>query len=139
MKLYDIDKVFLGGTCNDSTWRDELIPKLDVDYFNPVVDDWNDEAKIKEEIEKHNAQFRLYVITPLMTGIYAIAEAVDDSNKYPERTLVCILEEDGGKTWSNSQRSSLDSFMSMVGSNGAKVFDNLDAVAKHLNSSYEYK
>ena len=33
-------KVFLGGTCNESTWRNELIPLLEnagVEYFNPVV------------------------------------------------------------------------------------------------------
>ena len=35
-------KVFLGGTCNESTWRDELMPLLKnegVEYFNPVVED----------------------------------------------------------------------------------------------------
>lgn len=41
-------KVFLGGTCNNSKWRDELIPNLTVDYFNPVVDDWTPEAAKKE-------------------------------------------------------------------------------------------
>lgn len=32
-------KVFLGGTCADFTWREELIPKLEehVKTFNPVV------------------------------------------------------------------------------------------------------
>ena len=37
-------KVFLGGTCNGSKWRNELIPSLNVDYFDPVVEDWNEEA-----------------------------------------------------------------------------------------------
>lgn len=32
-------KVFLSGTCNESTWRDELIKLLEIDYFNPVVKD----------------------------------------------------------------------------------------------------
>lgn len=31
--------IFLGGTCNNSTWRDELIPKLTNKYYNPVVED----------------------------------------------------------------------------------------------------
>ena len=42
MGIYGVKKqrkVFLGGTCNESTWRDELIKKLKIDYFNPVVDD----------------------------------------------------------------------------------------------------
>ena len=33
-------KVFLGGTCNESLWRDKLIKKLEIDYFNPIVKDW---------------------------------------------------------------------------------------------------
>lgn len=32
-------KVFLGGTCNESTWRDKIIPELLIDYFNPIVED----------------------------------------------------------------------------------------------------
>ncbi|WP_235906015.1 nucleoside 2-deoxyribosyltransferase domain-containing protein [Ginsengibacter hankyongi] len=27
-------KVFLGGTCNGSTWRDTLIKDLQIDYFS---------------------------------------------------------------------------------------------------------
>ena len=30
-------KVFLGGTCAESKWREKLIPLLQCDYFNPVV------------------------------------------------------------------------------------------------------
>ena len=41
-------KVFLGGTCNNSTWRDTLIPLLKIDYFNPVVDDWTPECQEQE-------------------------------------------------------------------------------------------
>lgn len=32
-------KVFLGGTCNESTWRDELIPhleKMGIEYYIPL-------------------------------------------------------------------------------------------------------
>ena len=45
-------KVFLGGTCNGSTWRNELIPKLTIDYFNPVVDNWKEENYKQELIER---------------------------------------------------------------------------------------
>ena len=41
-------KVFLGGTCNESTWRDKLIKMLEIDYFNPVVDDWTEECYQEE-------------------------------------------------------------------------------------------
>ena len=45
-------KVFLGGTCAGSTWRDELIPQLKIDYFNPVVADWTPECRAEEIRQK---------------------------------------------------------------------------------------
>ena len=45
-----IKKVFLCRTCNESTWRDDLIKKLTIDYFNPVVDDWTPECMEEERI-----------------------------------------------------------------------------------------
>lgn len=51
------NKVFLGGTCNESKWRDELIPKLEeihFDYFNPVVKDWTPGYQVTEIYEKED-------------------------------------------------------------------------------------
>ena len=46
-------KVFLGGTCAESKWREKLIPLLKCEYFNPVVEDWTPECqKIEEEQKK---------------------------------------------------------------------------------------
>ena len=47
-------KVFLGGTCNESTWRDGLIEILEIDYFNPVVDDWTEEC-YREELRQRDS------------------------------------------------------------------------------------
>ena len=87
-------KVFLGGTCNESTWRDKLIKMLEIDYFNPVVDDWTEECYQEELRQREICDYCLYVITPRMTGVYSIAEVVDDSNKRPEKTIFCLLEYD---------------------------------------------
>jgi len=88
-------KVFLGGTANKSNWRDYIIPKLKINYFNPIVDDWNEAAYKKELYEREHCDFCIYVITPKMTGVYSIAEVIDDSNKRPNKTLFCILTKDG--------------------------------------------
>ena len=45
-------KVFLGGTCAESKWRDNIIPQLKCEYFNPVVDDWTPECQKIEERKK---------------------------------------------------------------------------------------
>ena len=66
-------KIFLGGTCNGSNWRDELIPKLQCDYFNPVVKDWTPACQEEERRQRQGCDVVLYVITPLMEGVYAIA------------------------------------------------------------------
>ena len=127
-------KVFLGGTCNNSTWRDELIDMLDIDYFDPVVDDWNEEAQEQEIYEREYCDFVLYTITPQMTGVYSIAEVVDDSNKRPEKTILCILKEYDWKEFDESQCKSLQRVAVMVVANGAKYCASLESVANYLNS-----
>ncbi len=131
-------KVFLGGTCNESTWRDRLISQLDVDYFNPVVPDWTEECMAEEIRQRETCDFVLYVITPFMTGVYAIAEVVDDSNKRPEKTLFCFLdcdlnEDRKAKSFTNGQVRSLKAVEKMVEENGATVFNGLNQLGLFLN------
>ncbi len=130
-------KVFLGGTVNGSTWRDEIIPHLKVNYFNPVVDDWNEEARLKEISERESADFSLYVITPLLEGFYSIAEVSDDSFKKADKTLFCYLEEDQGKRFSADQLIALNKLGKLILSNGGIWKKNLNEVVKFLNSSTE--
>jgi hypothetical protein len=127
-------KVFLGGTCNESSWRDVLISMLNIDYFNPVVDDWTSEQQKIEIYERSICDFCLYVVTPKMTGVYSIAEVVDDSNKKPFKTIFCFLLEDEGKRFDRGQIRSLNQVASLVSSNGAHVLKNLNQVADFLNS-----
>jgi len=129
-------KVFLGGTVNNSTWREELIPHLEeanIPFFNPVVEDWNEQAQQEEIKQRKECNFLLYVITKEMEGFYSIAEVVDDSNKRPEKTIFCYLEEG----FSKHQIKSLQATARMVKENGAKVFTSLEEVAEHLNNEQE--
>lgn len=126
-------KVFLGGTCNESTWRDKLIKLLKVDYFNPVVDDWTEECMLEERRQRETCDYVLYTITPKMTGVYSIAEVVDDSNKRPQKTIFCLLETDEDLVFTCGQMKSLNQVGKMVERNGGKYFTNLNAVADYLN------
>jgi hypothetical protein len=127
-------KVFLGGTVNKSTWRNELIKMLQIDYFNPVVETWTDEAYQKELHERENCDFCLYVLTPKMTGYYSVAEVVDDSNKRPEKTVFCVLTKDADNEFTPFQLKSLNAITKMVSENGAKVCKDLKEVAEYLNT-----
>lgn len=132
-------KVFLGGTCNGSTWRDELIPMLDIDYFNPVVEDWTEECMAEERKQREECDFCLYVITPRITGVYSIAEVIDDSNKRPGKTVFCLLKHDindDGQdiSFNTGQFKSLNQVGLMVERNGGKYFMSLEEVAGFLNN-----
>ena len=127
-------RVFLGGTCNESTWRNDLIPQLKIGYFNPVVDDWDEEAQQQEIKERKACDFCLYVITPRMHGAAAVAEAVDDSNKRPEKTVFCVLQRDDWHLFDDRQMRSWKHITQMILDNGARSFDNLVEVAAFLNS-----
>ena len=150
-----VKKVFLGGTCNNSKWRDILIKMLNIDYFNPVVDDWTEECYQEELKQREICDYCLYVITPRMTGVYSIAEVIDDSNKRPNKTLFCVLKsdikyrldirwneetekfcigkEETEKQFDKEQMKSLDRVGQMVERNGGKYFKSLEEVANYLN------
>lgn len=125
-------KVFLGGTCNESNWRNLIIPMLTINCFNPVVDDWTEDCMEQELKERANCDYCLYTITPKMAGVYSIAEVVDDSNKRPGRTILVLLRDDGNLRFTESQWKSLGAVAKMVKTNGAKVFDNLKEAANYM-------
>jgi hypothetical protein len=127
-------KVFLGGTCNDSRWRDDLIKLLTIEYFNPVVDDWTEECYKEEIKQRETCDYVLYVLSPKMTGVYSVAEVVDDSNKRPNKTLFCIIDTDDNKSFDKGQLKSLDAVSKLVSKNGAVVLPDLKSVATYLNN-----
>ncbi|GAA0083024.1 nucleoside 2-deoxyribosyltransferase domain-containing protein [Clostridium sp. CTA-6] len=140
-------KVFLGGTCNDSKWRNKLIQLLKIDYFNPVVEDWTPECMAEEIRQRETCDFCLYVITPRMTGVYSIAEVIDDSNKRPQKTIFCYLEKEDDDfakqltsmpvaklKFDKGQLRSLKQVGKMIERNGGKYFKTLEEVADYLNN-----
>ena len=131
-------KVFLGGTWNESQWRFIVIELLKIDYFNPVVEDWTEECMAEEVRQRESCDFLLYVITPLMTGVYAIAEVVDDSNKRPDKTVFCFIEADRDsdgivQKFTAGQLRSLQQVRNLISDNGAAVCWTLQEVCDHLN------
>lgn len=131
------NKVFLGGTCNESTWRDELIPKLeeiDFDYFNPVVEDWTPECQDIEIYEKaNNCDIHLYVITNKMKGVFSIAEAIESVFNKDKKTIFCVLDGFDGD-FPDYQVKSLDAVGRMVERNGGKYVSSLDKIIEILNT-----
>jgi hypothetical protein len=126
-------KVFLGGTCNGSLWRDDVIKKLKIHYYHPCRKEWTQEMMKEELKQRKESDFCLYVITPKMEGFYSIAEVVDDSNKRPQKTIFCFVNEDEEKKFTDVQLRSLEQVAKMVKENGATYFTTLTEVTDFLN------
>ena len=71
--------VFLGGSCNPTTWRKDIaIPLLEennVDYYNPQVENWSPELMTTENYQKENAKYLLFVIDDETRAIASMIEA----------------------------------------------------------------
>ena len=133
-------KVFLGGTCASSTWREELIPMLDdskVETFNPVVPNWTPECQADEDMHRETDDICLYVLTPEGQGFYSFVEVTDDSNKRPEKTVLCVLMEANGQKFEGHMAKCVLKTMKLVAQNGATVVDNLQDLAQHLNNAQQ--
>lgn len=130
-----MDKIFLGGTCNDTTWRQSLINYLpkSIEYFNPVVNDWTPDCiEIENEEKQNRCNIHLYVITKEMSGVYSIAEIIQSSVTNDITTMVCILKEG----FEESMSRSLNAVTSMAESNGAIILtsDTMEKLAIEITN-----
>ena len=129
--------LFLGGTCNGSTWRDELIPMLDsskISAFNPVVEHWDEKAQKEEDFHKQNDDIILYTLTPEMKGVYGVFELGMDCCKRKENVMCCILDERNGITFEKHMQKNMLKIKKDLIKNGTPVFDNLESLAYYLNN-----
>lgn len=91
----DSDFVFLGGSCNPTTWRSEVaIPLLEqqlVNYYNPQVSRWYPELIEKENFAKAFASVLFFFIDNQTRSIVAMIEVAELSATH--RKLVCMVNE----------------------------------------------
>lgn len=128
-------RIFLGGTCGKSTWRNQLISKIKVNYFNPLVENWTEECQAIEEDEKTNkCDVHFYCITKEMFGVYSIAEVVDSANQKSKTTILQVIP-DG---FDEHQIKSLKAVCDLIKRNGGIAFmdSDLDRSANLLNSAF---
>lgn len=88
--------LFLGGSCGDTTWRNKLIPKLEsvgVKYFNPVVEDWNEEAQKAEDDAIKHSDTILVLISPRTSSTYSLYELAKYTNTN-RKVIFTYLDED---------------------------------------------
>lgn len=127
--------VFLGGTCSDSKWREQLINGLTINYFDPVVEDWDKSDKDREDQIKASSDYNLFVITPKQKSFVSFIETGMEAVKSPSRTLLCVLTEDEGETFSEEQINGLKAIIDTLKKHNVKVFGSLEEVRNFLNNS----
>ncbi|XP_071802208.1 uncharacterized protein [Asterias amurensis] len=87
-------KVFLGGSCNPTTWRKDIaIPhlnKVNLSYYNPQVENWTHELIAIEDEAKMIAELLLFVIDNSTRSVASLVEASYLSGG--RRSLVLVMK-----------------------------------------------
>ena len=131
-----MNRIFLGGTCNGTTWRKDLVRVLNqIDYFDPVVEDWTTECQVIEDDEKMNkCDIHFYCITNDMTGVFSIAEVMDSVSNKSKKTILHVIPTG----FNEFQLRSLKAVVDLVNKRGgiAYIDPELNRSARVLNNCF---
>jgi hypothetical protein len=99
------ERVFLGGTCGETTWRKpfiSLLEKAGTPYFNPQLAkgvEWKTEHAVREKSELLKATIVVMVITNDTTGIVSLLELSELFTKFNlssnKKSLLAHVESPG--------------------------------------------
>ncbi|XP_039288243.1 uncharacterized protein LOC111044525 isoform X2 [Nilaparvata lugens] len=138
-KVIAKDEVFLGGSCNPTTWRQNvaipLLEKLGITYYNPQVEEWSADLLELEHVAKEQASVLFYVIDSQTRNIAGVIEAAHLAGA--RRKLVLVLDKyqpgqslaSGTETISQLEYEELSAgvqvLQDLVEKQGIPVFDNI--------------
>eukprot|EP00741_Cyanophora_paradoxa_P015900 tig00020909_g15351.t1 len=87
--------IFLGGSCNPTTWRKDLaIPefrKAGITFFNPQVDNWSEELVALEAKAKKECACLFFVIDRQSRSLSSMVECAEYIAK--GRNIVLVIEQ----------------------------------------------
>ena len=93
---YPSTLVFLGGSCGNTTWRqDIIIPVLDkynIQYFNPQVPNWTPECIAIENNAKKIASDYIFYIDSNTPSLASVLEILALPHIYPNRKVYVTIE-----------------------------------------------
>ncbi|XP_071036486.1 uncharacterized protein [Parasteatoda tepidariorum] len=88
-------QVFLGGSCNPTTWRKDIaIPtfkSLKISYYNPQVAEWGPQLIELENQAKQNAEVMFFVIDNQTRSVASMIEAAQVAGT--QRKLMLVVHE----------------------------------------------
>jgi len=130
-------EVFLGGSCNPTTWRtDVAIPELKkhgITFYNPQVSVWAPELVQQEYNAKQSARLLLFVVdsqTRSVAGMIEVAYLVAEGRvvvlvAYPYREGQSIMDEAITNTEFLDLVNAQSTLLSLVRDQGVKVHTSL--------------
>ncbi|GAB1599235.1 uncharacterized protein LOC115214842 [Argonauta hians] len=132
------DQVFLGGSCNPTTWRSDCaVPYLEkqgISYFNPQVEQWDVHQIGKEHEAKMASEVLLFVIdnqTRASSSLIEIAYLV--GNQRQVLLVLHINESKIPKSESEELKTSYNLITDISERSGYPVFSDLSTSLKCLN------
>lgn len=136
-KISKPNRVFLGGGVNN-TWRDDLIKLLPdgVEYFNPIVSEYNDITREIEEDEKENkCNIHLFVNAYDMEGGYKIDDAIKSATDRSKTTIFTVIPEG----FTESQLEDYETIKNTIKAYNGIVceFDEIPAVISSIQKASE--
>ncbi|XP_072745367.1 uncharacterized protein [Anoplolepis gracilipes] len=95
-------EVFLGGSCNPTTWRSDIaiptLQNLGITYYNPQVSQWSPELIAQEYEAKQTARVLLFVIDNQTRNSAGIIEAAQLAATRGESLVLVIYPYRQGQT-----------------------------------------
>ncbi|KAL7292395.1 hypothetical protein TKK_0013988 [Trichogramma kaykai] len=95
-------EVFLGGSCNPTTWRKDIVipvlSKHNISFYNPQVDDWNPTLVKFEASAKQDAKLLLFVIDDTTRNCAGIVEASALAASRTQQTVLVLKYHQRGQT-----------------------------------------
>lgn len=123
--------IALFGTVGKTTWRDELMEHVKgivadqsgLKFFDPRVENWTPEDRIREQQAKALCGILVFVITPQQEGWYTLLELFEAAYhaQFGKSVFICFEDDHLGQKFEYHQRNSIDAVCSMLAD-----FDHLE-------------
>lgn len=112
-------KVFNGVSSNTSDWVKST--------FESSIELWTMNVTDKEQCD-----ILLYMVSADVEGVAHIIHAVNDSNHWREKVILCTMLEEEGDGFNSHQKKSLIATGKMVRVNGGQWFETKQDLIKYL-------
>lgn len=139
--------VYLGGTCINSPflwdWRNDFIRMLDdsINYYDPFIRKWeNPQSDVNKtetnDIKRKESKYCVFVFTSDIIGVYSVAQAVEDSIKRANGTVIIAFVDYRKKFGDDVHfKRSMMSALELCESNGAIICESIQDIAKIINGA----